>query len=234
MTAALLAVAHGSPDSRAESLHDALIARVRSERPELAAVVAYLGHSDPDVISALNSLVAQGFSEVVIVPLLLTSAYHARFDLPAVVEQARSAHPNVAFHQTGVLGPHPKLVSLMKRRLGEAGADASDGSTALVLAAVGTSDPSANAELADVAATLGATIGFASSEPELGQVVAGLRANGSRQVAVISYALAPGVLPDRFYDAGADITTDVLGAAPEVVEVILERYDTVVGVVSRT
>jgi sirohydrochlorin ferrochelatase len=233
MTTALLAVAHGSPDPRAESLHDALIARVRSERPDLAAVVAYLGHADPDVISALNSLVSQGFSEIVVVPLLLTAAYHARFDLPALVDQARASHPGVVFHQTGVLGPHPKLFSLMKRRLSEAGADPGDSAVSLVLAAVGTSDPNANAELADVAATLGATIGFASSEPELGRVVAGLRAGGARQVAVISYVLAPGVLPDRFYDAGADVTTDVLGAAPEIVDVILERYDTVVGVASR-
>lgn len=63
-------------------------------------------------------------------------------------------------------------------------------------------------------------------------MVTGLRAAGARHVAVVSYVLAPGLLPDRFYDAGADVITDVLGAAPEVVEVILERYDTVVGVVS--
>jgi sirohydrochlorin ferrochelatase len=230
MTTALLAVAHGSPDARAESVHDALIARLRSERPDLAASVAYLGHAEPDVTSALNSLIAKGFSEIVIVPLLLTEAFHAKLDLPGLVESVREANPGVVFHQTGVLGPHPKLFSLMKRRLKEAGADAS---MSLVLAAIGTSDPQVNAELADVAATLGATIGFASCEPDLIQVVAGVRSGGARQVAVISYVLAPGVLPDRFYDAGADVTTDVLGASPEVVEVILERYDAVVGVGSR-
>jgi sirohydrochlorin ferrochelatase len=226
---ALLAVAHGSPDPRAESTLDALIARVRSERPDLAAVVGYLGHSDPDVTRALNSLVAQGFSRIVVVPLLLTEAFHARFDLPAIVGLARASHPAVEFLQTAVLGPHPALFSLMQRRLREAGAD--DG-TSLVLGAIGTADPQANAELADVAATMGATIGFASTEPDIAAVVAGLRAAGARHVAVISYVLAPGRLPDRFYDAGADVITDVLGAAPEVVEVILERYDTVVGVVS--
>jgi len=135
----------------------------------------------------------------------------------------------VEFLQTAVLGPHPALFSLMQRRLREAGAD--DG-TSLVLGAIGTSDPQANAELADVAATMGASIGFASTEPDIAAVVAGLRAEGARHVAVISYVLAPGRLPDRFYDAGADVITDVLGAASEVVEVILERYDTVVGVVA--
>jgi sirohydrochlorin ferrochelatase len=226
---ALLAVAHGSPDPRAESVLDALIARLRSERPDLAASAAYLGHTEPHVSSALNSLVAQGFSRIIVVPLLLTQAFHARFDLPGLIDAARAAHPEIEFHQTAVLGPHPSLFSLMQRRLREAGGDEG---MSLVLGAIGTSDPHANAELADVAATMGATIGFASGEPDLIAVVAGLRAAGARQVAVISYVLAPGLLPDRFYDTGADVITDVLGAAPEVVDVILERYDAAVGVVS--
>jgi len=39
--------------------------------------------------------------------------------------------------------------------------------------------------------------------------------------------LAPGQLPDRFHDAGADVVTEVLGAALEIVELVLHRYDAV-------
>ena len=74
---ALLAVAHGSADPRAEQVLDALVARVRSERPGLVAVLAYLGFSDPSVPTALEALARQGVREVVVVPLLLTAAYHA-------------------------------------------------------------------------------------------------------------------------------------------------------------
>ncbi len=225
-SSALLAVAHGSTDPRAESVLDALIARVRAERPDLAATLCYLGHSTPDVTDAVNDLVEQGFSRVIVVPLLLTSAFHARFDLPGVIEQSRVAHPSVEFRQAEVLGPHPQLFSLIYRRLNEA--DVHD-TASLVLGAIGTSDPRANAELADVAATMGATIGFASCAPHIADVVADVRAAGARQIAIISYVLAPGTLPDRFYAAGADVITDVLGAAPELVNVILERYDAAVG-----
>ena len=82
-----------------------------------------------------------------------------------------------------------------------------------------------NAALADVAATLGATIGFASGTPAIADVVADLRARGARQVAVATYVIAPGQLVDRLYDAGADVVTDVLGAAPELVDLVLHRYD---------
>ncbi len=219
---ALLAVAHGSADPRAEQVLDALVARVRSERPGLVAVLAYLGFSDPSVPTALEALARQGVREVVVVPLLLTAAYHAKVDLPGLLSQAALDHPQLAIRQAEVLGPHPLLFELVRRRLAEAGAEPG---MSVVLAAVGTSDPGANAELADVAATLGATIGFASGSPAIADVVAGQRARGARQVALATYVLAPGEFSDRLQDAGADVVTEVLGAAPEVVDVVLFRYD---------
>jgi sirohydrochlorin ferrochelatase len=44
---------------------------------------------------------------------------------------------------------------------------------------------------------------------------------------VAPYVLAPGFLPDRIARgaAGADVLADVLGPAPEVARVLLERYD---------
>jgi sirohydrochlorin ferrochelatase len=222
---ALLAVAHGSADPRAEQVLDALIARVRSERPGLVAVLAHLGFSDPSVPVALESLARQGVSEVVVVPLLLTAAYHAKVDLPGLLSQAAIDNPQLVIRQAEVLGPHPLLFELVHRRLAEAGVEPG---MSLVLAAVGTSDAGANAELADVAATLGASIGFASGSPAITDVVADLRARGARQVALATYVLAPGELADRLHDAGADVVTEILGAAPEVVDVVLSRYDAAV------
>ena len=220
---ALLAVAHGSADPRAEQVLDALVARVRSERPGLLAVLAYLGFCDPSVPTALEALARQGVREVVVVPLLLSAAYHAKVDLPGLLSQASVDHPQLAIRQAEVLGPHPLLFELIRRRLAEAGAEPG---MSLALAVVGTSDPGANAELADVAASLGATIGFASGTPAITAVVADLRSRGARQVALATYVLAPGELSDRLHDAGADVVTEVLGAAPEVVDVVLSRYDT--------
>jgi len=110
----------------------------------------------------------------------------------------------------------------VRRRMAEAGVEPGD---ALVLGAVGTSDVTANAELADVAASMGATVGFAAGPPLIDDVVADVRRRGARQVAIAAYVLAPGHLPDRFHDAGADVVTEVLGAASEIVELVLHRYD---------
>jgi sirohydrochlorin ferrochelatase len=54
-----------------------------------------------------------------------------------------------------------------------------------------------------------------------------LRRLGCERVAVAPYVLAPGFLPDRIARgaAEADVCAEVLGAAPEVARVLLERYD---------
>jgi sirohydrochlorin ferrochelatase len=220
---ALLAVAHGSPDPRAEPVLRQLVGRVRAERAGLTAMLAHLGHTAPDVPTAIDHLVQQGFREIVVVPLLLTAAYHARADLPALLDDARLRHPRAEIFQADVLGPHSRLLMLVKRRLAAAGAEAS---ASVVLGAIGTSSPTANAELAGVARSLGGTVGFAAGPPRVADVVRDLRVRGASQVAIASYVLAPGTLPDRFAAAGADVTTAPLGVEPEVVDVILERYDT--------
>ena len=227
---ALLAVAHGSPDPRAEPVLEALVARVRAERPGLAVRLAFLGNNAPDVPTAARLLIADGAQRVVVVPLLLTAAYHAGTDLPALLAELRLALPDVELEQTPVLGPHPLLFSLVRRRLAESGADPA---ASVVLGAIGTSDPRANAELADVAASMGATIGFAAGEPGIGRVVDEVRARTGGQVVIASYVLAPGKLPDRFAATHADLVTRPLGAEPEIVDIVLQRYDDVSAVTRR-
>jgi sirohydrochlorin ferrochelatase len=55
-----------------------------------------------------------------------------------------------------------------------------------------------------------------------------LRRQGADRVVLAPYVLAPGILPDRLF-AGAraarlDALAPVLGAAPEVASLIIERY----------
>lgn len=56
-----------------------------------------------------------------------------------------------------------------------------------------------------------------------------LRAEGVERVAVAPYVIAPGRLPDRIAAgaeaAGADVLADVLGPAPELARLLLDRYD---------
>ncbi|MFG2812797.1 sirohydrochlorin chelatase [Streptomyces sp. NPDC048410] len=227
----LLVVAHGSRDPRHAATVHALVSRVRSMRPDLRVVTGFLDFNVPSVSGVLKSLAADGVREVVAQPLLLTRAFHAKADIPAVL---REAPRGMRIRQAEVLGPSPLLVSALERRLYEAGLDPADkSSTGVVLASAGSSDAEAIAVIADIAREWWRTgwcavrPAFASAQlPRTEDAVRELRAQGCERVAVAPYVLAPGFLPDRIARgaADADVLADVLGPAPEVARVLLDRY----------
>ncbi|WP_435238013.1 sirohydrochlorin chelatase [Streptomyces sp. YPW6] len=233
----LLVIAHGSRDPRHAATVHALTERVRAERPGLRVETAFLEFNAPSVPRVLERLAAQGADEVVALPLLLTRAFHAKTDIPSVLREARTRLPGLRVRQADVLGPSPLLHATLERRLREAGVRPGDvPRTGLVLAAAGSSDPEAIAVIAEIARELRHTgwcavrPAFASASlPRTEDAVRALRAEGVDRVAVAPYVIAPGRLPDRIAAgaeaAGADVVADVLGPAPELARLLLDRFD---------
>ncbi|WP_069169454.1 sirohydrochlorin chelatase [Streptomyces griseus] len=241
MTRHVLVVAHGSRDPRHAATVHALTARLRSLRPGLRVEAGFLEFDAPSVPGVLERLAAEGADEVVALPLLLTRAFHATSDIPSVLREARARLPELRIRQADVLGPSPLLNAALERRLYEAGLTPSDkGSTGLVLAAAGSTDPEAIAVIADIARELRHTgwcavrPAFASAVspgglPRTADVARALRAEGVHRVAVAPYVIAPGRLPDRIAagaaEAGADVLAGVLGPSSELARLLAVRYD---------
>ncbi|WP_405977991.1 sirohydrochlorin chelatase [Streptomyces sp. NBC_00158] len=240
MSRALLVIAHGSRDPRHAATVHALVGRARSLRPGLRVETAFLDFNGPTVSQALASLYLSGVREVVALPLLLTRAFHAKADIPAVLAESAVRLPDLSVRVADVLGPHPLLVASLERRLAEAGiglTPADRATTGVVLASAGSTDPEAIAVIAEIAREWRHTgwcavrPAFASAAlPRTEDAVRALRAEGVRRVAVAPYVIAPGFLPDRIAAgagaAGADVIAPVLGATPELARLLLHRYDT--------
>jgi sirohydrochlorin ferrochelatase len=232
----LVAVAHGSADPRASATITELAAVARERSPGLDLRTAFLGHAPPSLPQVLGTVEAD--REVTVLPLLLTAAYHSKADIPRML--ARMPRPRVRYGAT--LGPHPLLLAALDRRLAEAlpisgpGACADPRSTAVVLAAAGSSDQEANATIAGMAAQWQARAGWlavrpgyaSAAEPSPAAAVAGLLRDGAPRVVVATYLLAPGLFADRIREsslaAGAAAVSPVLGACPEVADVLLDRF----------
>ncbi|MCX5424531.1 sirohydrochlorin chelatase [Streptomyces sp. NBC_00078] len=227
----LVVIAHGSRDPRHAATVHALVRRVRSLRPDVRVETGFLDFNIPSVHGVLESLAAEGVRDVVALPLLLTRAFHAKADIPAVL---RDAPPQLRISQAEVLGPSPLLLSALERRLYEAGLTPADkSSTGVVLASAGSTDPEAIAVIAEIAREWRHTgwcavrPAFASaSHSPTADAVRELRALGCKRVAVAPYVLAPGLLPDRIARGAqhADVLADVLGTASEVVTLVLSRF----------
>ena len=237
MTApALIALAHGSRDPRSAATITELVKATKALRPDLRIERAFLDLAKPNFQTVVDRLVKAGYEEIVVVPLLLVEAFHARVDIPQVLAEATDRHPGLKIRATDVLGLEARFLEVLDERLREALRAARIRELdALVLAAAGSSDPLANQAVARLARLWGThhklpvSAAYASSAPPAtGEAVRAFRAEGRRHIAVASLFLAPGNLPDRAaelaLEAGAVAVSEPLGAHPEVARTILARY----------
>ncbi|NKE56491.1 sirohydrochlorin chelatase [Lentzea sp. PSKA42] len=195
---------HGTRDPRGAVVCEEIASLVRSS-VDVPVEVAYADVRQPDVRSVVDG-------PAVVVPAFLAAGYHVRVDIP----QQIGNRPDVVV--TSPLGVD--AVPAMRDRLREAGFRRGD---AVVLAAAGSSDPRALADVRRAAALLGAdAIGYvATATPRVPDVVAGLR---GRRVAVASWLLAPGTFHGSLAECGADVVSEPIGAHPLVVDVLLRKY----------
>jgi sirohydrochlorin ferrochelatase len=224
-------VAHGSRDPRSAATISALVDRVRWLRPDLDVRLAFLDFGAPRLDDVLTTV-----PRAVVVPLLLGRAFHATVDVPGAVARAVAARPGLDVTVADVLGPDPRLEGAALRRLAEVGVSPADPGFGVVLAAAGSQQAPSNAAVAGVAAAWTRRTrwqvvpAFAcAARPTVPDAIATLEAAGARRIAVASWFLAPGFLPDKITRLALSAFSQALLAAPfgpddAVAELIADRY----------
>ena len=170
----LVTVAHGTRTPAGNE-----VAREITQRPGPGSAcrpcARYVELSAP----LLADVVAASSEPTVVVPLLLSTGFHVRHDLPAAVASAPG--PIVLGPS---LGPYPLVAAAQVERLREAGA--APGQPVVVVAA-GSRDPLATRDLRAAASLLGAAWGGhvrLATLAGLGERTCGRRAAVRRRVAV--------------------------------------------------
>ncbi|MFB7250717.1 sirohydrochlorin chelatase [Microbacterium sp. NPDC056234] len=219
----LIACSHGTDSADGRRTIEELVALVRDRLPQTRVVQAFVDVQEPDITTVVDQEILA--DEVVVVPLLLSVGFHTAVDIAKAVRR----HPGV--RQADPLGTHPLVAQVLATRL-----RASIGGTwlegdAVVLAAAGSSNPAAVADVETAAAQLAAlipapvTIGYASAiEPRIPQAVQTARDSGARRVIAASHVLAPGYFAGLVQAAGADVVSAPLGVDPRMADVIIDRF----------
>ena len=142
----LVLTAHGSADPRSAATARSVVDCIRRLRPGLDVRVAFCEQNSPNLRDVLAALTP---GDAVVVPLLLADAYHARVDIPAMI-----AESGADVRQADVLGEDDRLVHVLRQRLEHAGVSRLDPDVGVLVTAVGSSRPQANARTATVAREL--------------------------------------------------------------------------------
>lgn len=226
-THTMVLTAHGSADPRSPETTWAVADQIRSMRPGLDLRVAFCERSEPNLRDVLDRLEGSA----VVTPLLLASAYHARVDIPAMIDESGA---DVRLADT--LGEDPRLVDVMRRRLAEAGVDQHCAETGVLVVAVGSSRAAANAGTATLADALrsgsrwaGVQVAFATgTERPVSDGIERLRQLGARRIVLAPWFIAAGVITDRVaasaLAAGVEMA-EPLGPHPLLAAAVLERFD---------
>jgi len=166
----------------------------------------------------------------VVVPLLLADAYHARVDIPALIAESGSDA-----RQADVLGEDDRLVAVLRQRLTHAGVSPLDPDVGVLVTAVGSSRPQANARTALVADYLvqhtkwAAATAFATGpQPTVAEATDVLRGRGATRLVIAPWFLAHGRITDRVAEFAR--TQGIRMAAPLgphrlVADTVLDRFD---------
>lgn len=197
-------LAHGSPDPRS-ARWVACAAAGAASRTGFPVVTAFLDHDAPPLADAVAG--AASDDEVRVLPLLLSSAFHARVDVPAAVA---SLDREVVLLDP--LGHPPDLLDHVLRRAA---------GPAVVVAAGTRVDEERDAFAAAVAA----------SSARTGVPAGALFATGpgpklvdiDPTTAVIPWLLAPGRLLDSVHERAADVDLDVIGGPLLDEELLLDE-----------
>ena len=202
---ALLVAGHGSQDTAGAVELLALADRVRALDPGLAVACGFIELSPQPLSVACADLVAQGATEIVVVPVMLLAAGHVKDDVPALLARLRLQHPGVRFRYARELGIHPDLLAVVDERLGAAVPAAERAGTAVLLCGRGSSDPDANADLHKVARLLWEgrpwalveTCYVGITDPRLPAGLERCRRLGARRIVTVPYFLFTGRLVER-------------------------------------
>lgn len=224
---------HGSRSKSAEREFGLLAKALKQRYPDTPVEHGFLEYSAPNIHMGLDSLVAQGVTDIHAVPGMLFAATHAKNDIPSVLTTYQEKHEGLTINYGRELGLHPEMIAALESRILEAlGYEQApqDGElydTMLVVVGRGTSDTWANAEVAKLTRIAAENLGFGWAEtvysgvtfPSVGRGLEMALKLGYKKIVVAPYFLFSGRLINRIYDY-----VDVVAERNPDVEIIKAHY----------
>lgn len=243
MKETILLVGHGSRDEEGNVEVDEFAQYWQSKHPDWRIEVCWIEHARVLPDAGLDKA-AEGSDRVILLPLILNAAGHVKMELPEYLEQARLRHPQVLFLMGRHLGVDERILKLVRMRIHSAMVtlDMPDPkTTSIILLGRGSSDMSANGEVAKMARWVFETtrhdqVDYAFTGityPRVETVVARQVASGAMQIIIAPYYLFTGRLIKRIenqvqrmtrqYPQIAFSLAGYLGINDRVVEVLESR-----------
>ncbi|WP_208589466.1 sirohydrochlorin chelatase [Gracilibacillus suaedae] len=234
---AVIYICHGSRLQEAKQESFALIDKVKKNISVAIQETCFLELQEPDLAETVHKVVNQGATKVVIIPILLLTAGHAKKDIPDMIENEKRNYPEVKFVYGRAIEVEPKMVDILVDRMKACTDNLKEMDVLLV--GRGSSDVSAVKDTERIVSMLRTHFPqnqidkcfLAASQPKFEPFLLEKVEQG-KSVLVLPYLLFTGLLDKgiKKYIDSLDVKegqkillADYLGHHPNVVEVLAER-----------
>jgi len=110
---ALILFAHGARDPEWAAPLRRVCAAVRAQAPELRVELAFLELLTPGLLDSAESLLAEGYERLVVLPMFLARGGHVRHDVPRLIDELRERNPQARIELSGAVGEAESVVQAM-------------------------------------------------------------------------------------------------------------------------
>lgn len=217
---AILLVGHGSRDPEGNQELLEFAQAVADRVPDMCVETCFLELARPSIADGMQTCVEKGATRVVLIPIILFAAVHAKIDIPMAIDRAKAKYPQVEFVYGRPIGVHEKIVSILQSRLKEARpvavpagmnsaveafAEVSDEETAVLVLGRGSSDPDANSDFFKITRMLWEQLSYTwvessfigVTQPSFPDGLERCVRLGAKKIIVLPYFLFTGVLIKR-------------------------------------
>lgn len=217
---AILLVGHGSRDPEGNQELLEFAQAVADRVPDMCVETCFLELARPSIADGMQTCVEKGATRVVLIPIILFAAVHAKIDIPMAIDRAKAKYPQVEFVYGRPIGVHEKIVSILLSRLKEAqpvavpagmisaveaSVEVPDEETAVLVLGRGSSDPDANSDFFKITRMLWEKLSYTwvessfigVTQPSFPDGLERCVRLGAKKIIVLPYFLFTGVLIKR-------------------------------------
>ncbi|RFU62892.1 sirohydrochlorin chelatase [Peribacillus glennii] len=236
---AILYICHGS---RVKKACDEAVSFIKACMEENQAPIqeyCFLELAEPTIEEAYRRCVQRGATRIIVVPVLLLTAVHAKEDIPNELKRIGTGFPDVHMVYGRPIGVHPNMIDILVERIAETEKNLDEDSMVLLIGR-GSSDPDVKRDLSEIAGELKHKTGVSrvdtcfltAAKPGFEEALETVKESSFKKIFIIPYLLFTGILMNTIQQTIKNSCPDgekeyvlcnYLGYHPLIGEILQER-----------
>ena len=166
----LLAIGHGTRNPQGRQTFLDFVATYQQLDTSRPVIPCFLELTEPSISQGIDRCLAEGYTEITALPVLLFAARHNKYDVTNELDRGIKAHPQLSISYGRHFGINPEIIELWRDRLKTLDLPQHNPQqiaredTVLLFVGRGSSDPDANGDLTKLARVLWEGSGYKTVE----------------------------------------------------------------------